>query len=69
MANTRLIQTDEKLPLVQVVPLAFQHLMAMFGATVLVPILTGLNPSVAIMTSGAGTIPYLWRSQRWSVSF
>jgi uracil permease len=33
--------------------------MAMFGATVLVPILTGLNPSVAIMTSGAGTILYL----------
>ena len=59
MATTRLIQTDEKLPLVQVVPLAIQHLMAMFGATVLVPILTGLNPSVAIMTSGAGTILYL----------
>jgi uracil permease len=33
--------------------------MAMFGATVLVPILTGLDPSVAIMTSGAGTILYL----------
>jgi len=53
------IQTDAKLPLIQVVPLALQHLMAMFGATVLVPILTGLNPSVAIMTSGAGTILYL----------
>ncbi|PKQ21395.1 MAG: uracil permease [Actinobacteria bacterium HGW-Actinobacteria-6] len=33
--------------------------MAMFGATVLVPLLTGLDPSVAIMTSGAGTILYL----------
>jgi uracil permease len=53
------IQTDEKLPLLQAIPLAFQHLMAMFGATVLVPLLTGLDPSVAIMTSGAGTILYL----------
>lgn len=53
------IQTDEKLPVLQAIPLALQHLMAMFGATVLVPILTGLDPSLAIMTSGAGTILYL----------
>ena len=59
MAERRVIQTDEKLPLVQAIPLALQHLMAMFGATVLVPLLTGLDPSVAIMTSGAGTILYL----------
>jgi uracil permease len=53
------IQTDEKLPILQAIPLALQHLMAMFGATVLVPLLTGLDPSLAIMTSGAGTILYL----------
>lgn len=55
----RVIQTDEKLPLIKAIPLALQHLMAMFGATVLVPILTGLNPSTAIMMSGVGTIMYL----------
>lgn len=55
----RTIQTDEKLPILQAIPLALQHLMAMFGATVLVPLLTGLDPSLAIMTSGAGTILYL----------
>ena len=55
----RTIQTDEKPPILQAIPLALQHLMAMFGATVLVPILTGLDPSLAIMTSGAGTILYL----------
>lgn len=54
-----IVQTDAKLPVIQAIPLALQHLMAMFGATVLVPILTGLDPSVAIMTSGAGTILYL----------
>jgi len=59
MTQRPIIPTDAKLPLVQVVPLALQHLMAMFGATVLVPILTGLDPAVAIMTSGAGTILYL----------
>ncbi|WP_027340816.1 uracil-xanthine permease family protein [Halonatronum saccharophilum] len=36
--------------------LAIQHLFAMFGATVLVPSLTGLNPAVALFTSGVGTL-------------
>jgi len=59
MSERKVVQTDEKLPVIQAIPLALQHLMAMFGATVLVPILTGLDPSLAIMTSGAGTILYL----------
>jgi len=59
MARDRIVQTDETLPLVQALPLAAQHLMAMFGATVLVPILTGLDPGVGLMTSGIGTILYL----------
>lgn len=36
--------------------LALQHLIAMFGATVLVPILTGLNPSIALFSAGCGTL-------------
>jgi len=36
--------------------LAFQHLIAMFGATVLVPILTGFDPSVALFSAGLGTL-------------
>ena len=36
--------------------LSIQHLLAMFGATVLVPILTGFNPSVAIFCAGLGTL-------------
>ena len=59
MARDRVIQTDETLPLAQALPLSLQHLMAMFGATVLVPILTGLDPGVGLMTSGIGTILYL----------
>jgi uracil-xanthine permease len=55
----RIIQTDETLPIAQVIPLSLQHLMAMFGATVLVPYLTGLDMGVGLMTSGIGTILYL----------
>lgn len=36
--------------------LALQHLIAMFGATVLVPMLTGMNPSIALLTAGIGTL-------------
>ncbi|WP_346944900.1 uracil-xanthine permease family protein [Clostridium sp.] len=36
--------------------LAMQHLIAMFGATVLVPVLTGLDPSVALIAAGCGTL-------------
>lgn len=36
--------------------LALQHLIAMFGATVLVPILTGFDPSIALFTAGMGTL-------------
>ena len=36
--------------------LALQHLIAMFGATILVPMLTGLDPSVALFTAGVGTL-------------
>nr|WP_307775172.1 uracil-xanthine permease family protein [uncultured Cetobacterium sp.] len=36
--------------------LGIQHVLAMFGATVLVPFLTGLNPSVALLSAGVGTL-------------
>lgn len=39
--------------------LSLQHLFAMFGATILVPILTGLSPAVALVTSGLGTLLYI----------
>ncbi|MCO6543775.1 MAG: uracil permease [Lactobacillus sp.] len=39
--------------------LSIQHLFAMFGSTVLVPILVGLNPGIALFSSGVGTLLYL----------
>ncbi|UZQ84381.1 NCS2 family nucleobase:cation symporter [Thermoanaerobacter sp. RKWS2] len=40
----------------QAIPLSFQHVFAMFGATILVPLLTGLDPAVTLFTSGLGTL-------------
>jgi len=36
--------------------LALQHLVAMFGATVLVPIITGFDPTVSLLSAGVGTL-------------
>jgi uracil permease len=44
--------------------LALQHMVAMFGATVLVPMLTGLDPSVALLSAGIGTLIFHWVTKR-----
>jgi len=54
--SKEIIQIDARLPLSKALPLALQHVFAMFGATVLVPFLTGLSPAVALLTSGIGTL-------------
>ncbi len=50
------IAPDERLPLPQTVALGAQHVVAMFGATVLAPLLMGFDPNVAILMSGVGTL-------------
>jgi len=46
----------EKISISKLIPLGFQHVFAMFGATIFVPLATGLDPSVALFTSGIGTL-------------
>src|SRR5512142_2572860 len=55
----RTIDVGERVPLLQSLPLSLQHLFAMFGATVLVPYLVGLDTSVTLFTSGVGTLLYI----------
>lgn len=43
--------------------LSIQHMFAMFGSTVLVPILVGLNPGIALFSSGVGTLLYILITQ------
>lgn len=47
---------DERLPWPQTAVMGVQHVIAMFGATVLAPILMGFDPNVAILMSGLGTL-------------
>ncbi len=54
-----IIDVDQKPELKKWIPLSFQHVFAMFGSTVLVPMLTGLSPSIALFTSGMGTLIYI----------
>ena len=56
----RTIDVDERLPLLQTLPLSLQHLFAMFGATVLVPFLLHVNPATSLLMNGVGTLLYLW---------
>lgn len=57
--RNRSIGVDEKLPLLETIPLSLQHLFAMFGSTVLVPILFKVNPATVLLFNGIGTILYL----------
>lgn len=51
-----IIAPDETLPFGQTLILGLQHAVAMFGATVLMPLLMGLDPNLSIMMSGIGTL-------------
>ena len=43
MENHRIIQVEEKVPVNLLIPLSIQHMFAMFGASVLVPFMFGIN--------------------------
>jgi len=50
------VAPDERLPWGQTIALGIQHVIAMFGSTVLAPLLMGFDPNVAILMSGVGTL-------------
>ncbi|SEK17196.1 uracil-xanthine permease [Variovorax sp. OK605] len=56
LANGAVIAPDERLPWLQTGAMGVQHVIAMFGATVLAPILMGFSPNIAILMSGIGTL-------------
>ena len=53
------LDVNEKPKTGQWIGLSLQHMFSMFGSTVLVPILVGLNPGIALFSSGVGTLMYL----------
>lgn len=54
-----ILQPSEKPSTGKGLLLSFQHVFAMFGATVLVPLILGLSVSTALLASGIGTLIYI----------
>ena len=52
------IDVNEKIPLVKAIPLSIQHLFAMFGASVLVPLIFKIDPTTVLFFNGIGTLLY-----------
>lgn len=55
----RIIQVQEKVPVKLMIPLSIQHMFAMFGASVLVPFVLGINPSIVLFMNGIGTLLFI----------
>ena len=59
MSKKRIIQVEEKVPGKLLLPLSLQHMFAMFGASVLVPFLFGINPAIVLFMNGIGTLLFI----------
>jgi NCS2 family nucleobase:cation symporter-2 len=59
IAPGEVVSTDERLSWPRTIGVGLQHIAAMFGATFLVPVLTGLPPTTTLFFSGIGTILFL----------
>ena len=60
MESHKIIQVDEKVPFNLLIPLSIQHMFAMFGASVLVPFLFGINPAIVLFMNGVGTLMFIF---------
>lgn len=59
IAPGEVVSTDERLSWPRTIGVGLQHIAAMFGATFLVPVLTGLPPTTTLFFSGVGTLLFL----------
>ena len=60
MQTNRIIQVEEKVPPRLLVPLSIQHMFTMFGASVLVPFMFGINPAIVLFMNGVGTLLFIF---------
>lgn len=58
LEETSVIDVQDRVPLKKAIPLSLQHLFAMFGASVLVPILFNIDPAIVLFFNGIGTLLY-----------
>lgn len=59
----RIIQVNERVPLSKGIPLSIQHTFAMFSASVLVPWLFGISPSIVLLMNGIGTLIFIFMTK------
>ena len=59
VSATTIVAPDERLTWPRTIGLGVQHVVAMFGATFLVPLITGFPPSTTLFFSGVGTVVFL----------
>ncbi|MDD7771091.1 uracil permease [Suipraeoptans intestinalis] len=59
MGNQEIIQVEDRVPAKLLIPLSLQHMFAMFGASVLVPFLFGINPAIVLFMNGVGTLLFI----------
>ena len=57
--NKRIYNVSDDVPKKMLIPLGLQHTFAMFGASVLVPILFGINPGIVLLMNGIGTLLFI----------
>lgn len=58
--NQNIIQVDERVPLLRGIPLSIQHTFSMFSASVLVPLILGINPGIVLFMNGVGTLFFIF---------
>ena len=59
MGERKIIQIEDKVPFKLLLPLSIQHMFAMFGASVLVPFVFGINPAIVLFMNGVGTLIFM----------
>lgn len=59
MNTKKIYQVDEKVPGKMFIPLSLQHAFAMFGASVLVPLLFQIDPGIVLLMNGIGTLLFI----------
>lgn len=62
--EVKMVDVNENIPLMRAIPLSIQHLFAMFGSSVLVPILFKIDPTTVLFFNGIGTLLYAFITKK-----
>lgn len=69
MREKKIFQVEEKVPMSMLLPLSLQHTFAMFGASVLVPIIFGIDPGIVLFMNGVGTLLFIFITKKTAPAY